>query len=152
MTKRKHRRVEDPAAGQEHVATRTVLTRPARGRTAMCCPPPLLPPRVGQGYSDGWLPLVRKASVLQVLKWASDYAFHLLDVLDDPEGRQVRGGAWLNKSVSPPLSSWQIMENGEIRRTLIHPETVCVSVRLANFLHKNFCPRWTRLPSQGMPS
>eukprot|EP00667_Euglena_gracilis_P000022 EG_transcript_22 len=44
--------------------------------------------RVGQGYSDGWLPLVRKASVLQVLKWASDYAFHLLDVLDDPEGRQ----------------------------------------------------------------
>lgn len=49
MTKRKHRRVGDPAAGQEHVATRTVLTRPARGRTAMCCPPPPSPSQGGPG-------------------------------------------------------------------------------------------------------
>ncbi len=44
---------------------------------------------MGNVFSDGWKVLVRKASVMQVLRWASEFAFHLLDVPDDPEGRQV---------------------------------------------------------------
>jgi len=39
-------------------------------------------------FSDDWQAMIKKTTLLQVLKWASEFAFHLLDVQDDPEGRQ----------------------------------------------------------------
>lgn len=44
--------------------------------------------RSGADYSDAWTGHLRRSSLLAVLRWASEFAFHLLDVLDDPEGRQ----------------------------------------------------------------
>ena len=66
------------------------------GPSPCAVPPPPPPPpcpvldlRIGNAYSDAWMALIKKTTILQILKWASEYAFHLLDVPDDPEGRQV---------------------------------------------------------------